>query len=171
VKVVYLNLYNDGRGAALFPEVHLMAFQQKLMRFAHYNLDMMILSKTMQKMASETYANTLDEKNNPGSEEALALEFLGRAKTIEYLYGHKQGARFLLGYAFEGGSHFWFASEASALPPKTPFAKETSYVAFQGFARNADKDKTIGFNIPLDLSAWDKVRFDYKTWPIQAGAD
>jgi hypothetical protein len=171
VKVVYLNLFNDGRGAALFPEVHLMVFPKKLISFVHYTLDMMVLSKFTQRVASETYANTLDEENIPGSEDALALEFLDRAKTIEHLYGHKEGKRFLLGYAFEGGSQFYFASERSAMPPKTKFAAQTQYVTFQGVARNADKNKIIGFNIPLDISAWEKVRFDYKMLPMQAGAD
>ena len=160
VFVVYLNLWNRGRGLAFRPEVQMHLYPERLSRFLPYTMDMSKLTKVAYRIAGKKYAFGVD------NEDSLAEEFLARTHEVEYLHGRDSGARLLLGFAFENGKHFYIASDESALMDKIPFKEKPVYGAFLALAQNADKAR-IGFNIQLRMSAWNQIKFDYRERQIK----
>ena len=157
---VYANLFNDGRGEAEEPYIFAEAFPKKLSRLLPYNFGASTIDRTLTRISANVYERTNDDD--------LAADFIQRGtKKVEYIPGHHNGKRLLLGFAFEGGSHFYWASGADdPEPSKIKFQSEPGFATFQGLCRKR-KAQMLKMNLKMELSAWDKVKFpDYLEWEI-----
>jgi hypothetical protein len=155
VRTVYLEIWNDGRSPAFDPVVEATLTDQKIPRLVPAQTDAVTLDKEIVALSSNVYDSTdLDD---------LAIAFIEKGmRKVQYIAGRQEGKRFVLGFAFEGGNHFYLASVSSALLPKIDFAQDKKqYLSVNCHARNASK-KILRMNIPADLSSWDKVKFHYR---------
>jgi len=159
IRIVYLNLWNDGNDAANEPIVFVNTYQKKLSKLIPtFDTDLATIDKSITIIRANTYAKTNDDD--------LAVEFMRKGlKKVEYLAGHHEGKRFVLGFSFEEGKHFYFASEEGARPTRQKFQKDPIYACFVARARNAKK-KQLKLWVRMDIQSWDTVKLDYREWPI-----
>jgi hypothetical protein len=159
VYTVYLNLYNEGRGEAIEPQVLAEAFPNKLPRFLPSDFGASTINRELTHLSANVY-------EHPKHDE-LASDFIEKGmKKVDYIPGHHSGRRFVLGFAFEGGSHFYWASAEGPEQLKVKLQTEPGYASFLGLSRGKKK-KTLKMNTRMDLAEWDKVKFpDFVEWEI-----
>lgn len=155
LRIVYADLWNDGRSPALNPVVIVSHTEYEAPKvFGVAKEEAVWIDKQITPLPANVYdTEAWDE---------LAIRFMEMGmKKVAYIPAHHDGKRFLIGFAFEGSDGFYYASMDSAFLDKVKFGR-TQYVHIGFHARNSKK-KIFKMNIPAEFPSWDKVKFNYRS--------
>lgn len=155
LSIITASLRNTGRGMAVRPVVVASHTNYKISNLTPVFTEASLLDKSITILPATVYQFASDYDD-------LAIQFIKMGmKTIESVQGHKEGKRFVLGFAFDGGDSFYFASLDSAFLNKIRLGDTKERVSLGVYARNLRK-KTLKTNIPATFESWNNVKFDYR---------
>jgi hypothetical protein len=156
ISIITASLRNSGRGTAMRPVLNVAHMNYKISSITPSQTETILADKSITILPATVYSFN-------GDYDDLAIQFIKKGmKTVESIPGSNDGRRLILGFAFEGGDSFYFASLDAAFLDKVKLGETKQRLSLKFYARNSPRPKTLKTNIPATFQSWNAVKFDYR---------